>query len=46
MHEAAFVELEYWPAVQFVHVVVSAFNEHEPVLDAPAGHMLQLEHGA
>ena len=37
MHEVAFVVLEYWPAVQFVHMV-SAIAEHEPLLDVPAGH--------
>ena len=44
VHEAALVELEYWPAVQFVHVVASAVTVHEPPLDVPAGQVVQAVH--
>ena len=43
VQDAALVELEYSPAAQFVHVV-SAVAEHEPLLDVPAGQVVQAVH--
>ena len=46
MQAAAFVVAEYWPAVQFVHVVVSAVKVHVPpaFFLEPAGHTVQAVH--
>ena len=44
VHEAALVELEYWPAVQLVHVRSVVVVQLAALLEVPAGHVVQVVH--